>query len=80
MTAWRRWILQVGVVNVDVLRDDLFDPCAYTIGCFSLLNPDWLEQFVDVAGLDPDRELSDRRAGVPFERRRPLIAVLLASG
>jgi hypothetical protein len=38
MSAWRWWILQIGVVNVDVLGDDRFDPCADTIGCFTRLN------------------------------------------
>ena len=45
-------ISKIGVVNVDVFRDDRFDPSADTIGRLSLLNPDWPEQFVDVAGLD----------------------------
>jgi len=74
-------ISKIGVVNIDVLRDDCFDPSADTIRRLALLNPDWPEQFVDVAGLDlRDREFSDRRVGVPFERRRPLIAMLLAPG
>ena len=74
-------ISKIGVVNIDVLRDDRFDPSADTIGRLSLLNPDWPEQFVDVAGLDlRDREFSDSRVSVPFERRRPLITVLLAPG
>jgi len=60
-------ISKIAVVNIDVLRDDRFDPCADTISCFSLLNPDWPEQFIDVAGLDlGDGEFSDRRVGVPF--------------
>ena len=43
-------ISKIGVVNIDVLRDDRFDPSADAISCLSLLNPDWPEQFVDVAG------------------------------
>jgi hypothetical protein len=44
-----------------------------------LLNPDRPQQFVDVAGLDlRDREFSDHRESVAFERRRPLITVLPA--
>ena len=51
-------ISKIGVVNIDVLRDNRFDPSADTISCVSLLDPDWPEQFVDVAGLDlQDREL-----------------------
>jgi hypothetical protein len=62
-------ISKIGVVNIDVLRDDCFDPFADTIRRLALLKPDWPEQFVDVAGFDlRDRELSDRRVGVPFER------------
>src|SRR6266436_3281424 len=50
-------ISKIGVVNIDVLRDDCFDPSADTIRRLALLNPDWPEQFVDVAGLDlRDRE------------------------
>ena len=72
-------ISKIGVVNVDVFRDDRFDPSADTIGRLSLLNPDRPEQFVDVTGLDlRDREFSDSRVSVAFERRRPLIAVLRA--
>src|SRR5882724_1452260 len=75
------WISKIGVVNIDIFRDDRFDPSADTIRRLALLNPDWPEQFVDVAGLDlRDREFSDRRVGVPFERRRPLITMLLAPG
>ena len=74
-------ISKIGVVNVDVLRDDRFDPSADTIGRLSLLYPDWPEQFVDVAGLDlRDREFPDNRVSVAFERRRPLITVLFAPG
>jgi hypothetical protein len=74
-------ISEIGVVNVDVFRDDRFDPSADTIGRLSLLNPDRPQQFVDVAGLDlRDREFSDNRISVSLERRRPLIAVLLAPG
>ena len=64
-------ISKIGVVNVDVFRDDRFDPSADAIGRLSLLNPDWPEQFVDVAGLDlRDREFSDRRVGVrPCNKR-----------
>lgn len=62
-------ISEIGVVNVDVFRDDRFDPSADAIGRFSFLNPDRPQQFVDVAGLDLwDREFSDRGVGVPFER------------
>jgi len=43
-------ISKIGVVNIDVLRDDCFDPSADTIRRLALLNPDWPEQFVDVAG------------------------------
>jgi hypothetical protein len=32
-------ISKIGIVDVDVLRDDRFDPSADTIGCLSLLNP-----------------------------------------
>jgi hypothetical protein len=74
-------IAKIGVVNIDVLCDDRLDPSADTISRLSLVNPDWPEQFVDVAGLDlRDGEFSDRRVGIPFERRRPLFAVLLALG
>ena len=45
-------ISEIGVVNVDVFRDDRFDPSADAIGRLSLLNPDRPQQFVDVAGLD----------------------------
>lgn len=45
-------IIPFGIVNIDVLRDDRFDPAAETIARLSLLLPDRLEQFVDVAGLD----------------------------
>src|ERR1700726_1971908 len=72
-------ISEIGVVNIDVFRDDRFDPSADSIGRLSFLKPDRPQHFVDVAGLDlRDRELSDRRVSVTFERRRPLIAVLLA--
>jgi len=74
-------ISKIGIVNIDILRDDRFDPSADTISCLSLLNPDRPQQFVDVAGFDlRDREFSDGRVSVPFERRRPLIAMLLAPG
>jgi hypothetical protein len=74
-------ISKIGVVNVDVFRDDLFDPSAGSISRLSLLNPGRPQQFVDVAGLDlRDREFSDNRVSAAFERRRPLIAVLLAPG
>ena len=74
-------ISEIGVVNIDVFRDDRFDPSADSIGRLSFLKPDRPQHFVDVAGLDlRDRELSDRRVSVTFERRRPLIAVLLAPG
>src|ERR1700688_3411810 len=74
-------ISEIGVVNVDVFRDDRFDPSADTICRLALLNPDRPQQFVDVAGLDlRDREFSDCRVSVPFERRRPLIAMLFAPG
>ena len=74
-------ISKIGVVYVDVLRDDRFDPPTDTIGCLSLLDPDWPKQFIDVAGLDLwDREFSDRRVDITFERRRPLITMLLAPG
>src|SRR4051812_4034105 len=74
-------ISKIDVVNIDVLRDNRFDPPADTIGRLSLLDPDWPKQFIDVAGLDlRDREFSDRRVGVSFERRRPLITMLLAPG
>jgi hypothetical protein len=33
-------ISKIGVVNIDILRDDRFDPSVDTIGCLSLLNPD----------------------------------------
>src|SRR5260370_19053183 len=66
-------ISKIGVVNIDVLRDDRFDPSADAISCPSPLDPDWPEQFVEVAGLNlRDGEFSDRRVGAPFERRRPL--------
>src|SRR5450631_426428 len=72
-------ISKIGVVNVDVFRDDRFDPAADTIGRLSLLNPDRPQQFVDVAGLDlRDGDFSERRVSVPFERRWPLITMLLA--
>src|ERR1700733_5360015 len=74
-------IPKIAVVNIDVLRDDRFAPSANTIGRLSLLNPDWPEQFIDVARLDlRNSEFSDRRVGVPFEQRRPLISVLPAPG
>ena len=74
-------ISKIGVVNIDVLRDNRLDPSADTISCLSLLDPNWPEQFVDVAGLDlRDGEFPDRRVGVPFKRRRPLITMLLAPG
>ena len=39
------------------------------------------EQFVNVAGLNlRDGEFPDRRAGVPFERRWPLITMLFVPG
>src|SRR6266851_8740508 len=72
-------ISEFGIVHVDVLCDDRFDPSADTISCLSLLNPDRPQHFVDVTGFDlRDREFSDGRVSVPFERRRPLIAMLLA--
>ena len=75
------WISKIGVVNIDILRDDGFDPSADTISRLSLLNPDRPQQFVDVAGLDlRDREFSDNRVSVAFERRRPLITVLFGPG
>ena len=46
------WISKIGVVNIDILRDDGFDPSADTISRLSLHNPDRPQQFVDVAGLD----------------------------
>jgi hypothetical protein len=47
--------------------------------CLALLNPDWSEHFVDVTGLDlRNGEFSERRVSVPFERRWPLITMLLA--
>ena len=50
-------ISKIGIVNIDILRDDRFDPSADTISRLSLLNPDRQQQFVDVAGLDlRDRE------------------------
>jgi hypothetical protein len=74
-------ISKIGIVDIDILRDDRFDPSADTISCLSLLNSDWPEQFIDVAGLDlRDREFSDNRVSVAFERRRPLITVLFAPG
>src|SRR6476646_7343418 len=74
-------ISKIGVVDIDVLRDNRFDPSADTISCLSLLDPDWPKQLIDVAGLDlRDSEFSYRRIGISFERRRPLIAMLLAPG
>ena len=70
-------ISKIGAVDVDVFRDDRFNPSADTIGRFSLLNPDRPKQFVDVAGLDlRNRESSDNRVSVAFELRWSLIAVL----
>lgn len=61
-------IAKIDGVNIDVLRDDRFDPSADTIGCLSLLNPDRPEQLVNVAGLDlRNGKFSDCRVGVPFE-------------
>src|ERR1700722_10408896 len=75
------WISKIGVVNIDILRDDGFDPSPDTISRLSLLNPDRPQQFVDVAGLDfRARKFSDCRISVPFERRWPLITMLLAPG
>src|SRR6266436_887793 len=74
-------ISKIGVVNIDVLRDDRFDPSADTICRLALLNPNWPKQFVDIAGFNlRDGEFPDGRIGVSLERRRPLIAVLLAPG
>src|SRR5579871_4351120 len=43
------------------------------------LDPDRPRQFVDVAALNlRNREISDCRVGVPFERGRPLMTKLLA--
>jgi hypothetical protein len=54
-------IAEILVVDVNVLRDDRFDPAADTVGRFALGNPDWLEQIMDVARLDlGDREITDR--------------------
>jgi hypothetical protein len=36
-------ISKIGVVNIDVLRDNRFDASADTISCLSLLDPDWPE-------------------------------------
>ena len=57
-------ISKIGVVNIDVLRDNHFDASADTISCLSLLDPDWPEQFLGVAGLNlPDGEFPDYRIG-----------------
>ena len=53
-------ISKIGIVNIDVLRDDRFDPSADTIRRFALLYPDRPEQFIDVAGSDlRDRQFLD---------------------
>ena len=39
-------IAEIGVVNIDVLRDDRLDPSADTICRLALLNPNWPKQFV----------------------------------
>jgi hypothetical protein len=56
--------LEVRIVDVNVLRDDGFDPAEDAIGRLPLLSPDRLQQVVDVARLDlRDRERADRRIG-----------------
>jgi hypothetical protein len=45
-------ISKMGVVNIDVSRDDYFDPSTGTIRSLALLNPNWPDQLVDVAGPD----------------------------
>src|SRR6516225_5762674 len=42
------WIAKIKVVDVYVARDDGFDPPANTAGGHPLLDPDWLQQIMDM--------------------------------
>ena len=67
----------ISVVDVDILGDDRFDAVADTVGGLAFRDPNRLKQVVDVAGPDlRDRQLSDRRVGVSFQRGGRLVVVL----
>lgn len=68
----------MGIIDIDVLRNDRFHPAADAVRSLPLLHPDRFQKVVNVARLDFQyRELADGGIGIALERRRPLIAVLL---
>lgn len=48
----RRWIAEVGIIDVDIFCDDRFDPAANPICSFTLLKPNRLQQIEYMAWLD----------------------------